>query len=251
MAAYALPAAVPRVPKNRTRSSKLRNTAQQPQQDSTRSSDNRADSSSSRAVVGPETSTSLSAVSVLSSTGGAGDGSRHAQKRGATASESRSDAADGHEDNEDVEKEEGEEAVDARSLPAGALIAAVLPSRLQGPSASGGPGILVAAGVTLSGVGFLPAGQECGEDHSSLLWKSNADEVGFDDRSAAGGGGEGGSDELISPRVLGMRGIVPGSGAQQALALVWAERPSFQVLDASRDGRAGIVEEVPLSRRHR
>lgn len=251
VAAYALPAAVPRVPRNRTPSSKLRNTAQQPQQDSIRGSDIRADSSSSRAVVGPETSTSLSAVSVLSSGGGGGNGGRQEHMRGSTPSESQSDVADGHNDDEYVEKEEADEEVDARRLPAGALSAAVLPSRLRGPNALGGPGILVAAGVTLSGVSFLPAGQECGEDHSSFLWKSNAEDEGLDDRSAARSGREVGSDEPISPRVLGMQGIVPGSGSQQALALVWAERPSFQVLDVSHGGPAGIVDEVLLSRRHR
>lgn len=248
MAAYSLPAAVPRMPKSRTPSSKLRNTAQQPQQDSNRGGDNGTDSSSSRAVVGPETSTSLSAVPVLSSSGGAGDGSRQEQKLGVTMSDLISIAADGHE-NDKVE--EAEEVIDARRLPAGALVAAVLPSRLKGPNASAGPGILVAAGATLSGVSFLPAERECGEDHRSLVWQSNAEEAGFDDGSAAGSGPGDESDEPMSPRVLGMRSIMPDSGSQQAVALMWAERPSFQLLDVSRGGRAEIVEEVLLSRRHR
>lgn len=246
--AYSLPAAMPRVPKTRTPSSKFGNAVQQPQQGSTRRGGNGADYSSSRAVVGPETPLPQSAGSVLSSSGGGGNGGRQEQKRGVSPSESQTD---GHEDDQAVEKEDADEVVDARRLPAGALVAAVLPSRLRGPNASAGPGILIAAGATLSGVSFLPAERESGEDHRSLLWKSNAEEAGFDDGSGAGSGREGEGDEPTPPRVLGMRGIMPISGAQQALALVWADRPSFEVLDVSSGGRAGLVEEVLLSRRHR
>lgn len=251
VAAYSLPAAVPRVPKYRTPSSKLRNAALQPQQDSTRDGDHRADSSTPRAVVGPKPPSSHSTVSVLSPGGGGGDGGRQEQKRGVAPGKSQSVVADNHEDDKEEEEEGEEEEVDARRLPVGALIAAVLPSRLQGPNASSGPGILIAAGVTLSGVSFLSAGREWGEEHHSLLWKSNAEEAGFDGGSGAGDGREFGGDELMPPRVLGMQGVVPSNGNQQAVALVWAERPSFQVLDVSRGGSAVIVEEVLLSRRHR
>lgn len=248
VAAYSLPAAVPRVPKNSIPSSKVRNAAQQPQQESTPGGGNEAVSSP---VVGPETSWPQSAGSVLSPSSGGGGGGRQEQKRGVPPSESQAVVAGGHENDEAEEEEEEEEVVDARRLPAGALIAAVLPSRLQGPNGSAGPGILVTAGVTLSGVSFLPAERECGENHRSLLWTSNAEEGGFDDGSGAGSGREDGSDEPMPPQVLGMRAIMPSSGTQQALALVWAERPSFQVLDVSRGVRAGVVEEVLLSRRHR
>lgn len=248
VAAYSLPAAVPRVPKNRIPSSKLRKVAQQPQQDSTHGGDNGADFPSPRHVLGPEVPLSQPTLSVLSSSGGGGDGRRQDREHATTPSESQSVMADGQKDDNEIEKEE---VVDARRLPAGALVAAVLPNRFRGPNASAGPGILVAAGVTLSGVSFLPAEMDCGADHRSYLWTSTAEEAGVNDRGVEGTGGEVGSDEPMPPRVLGMRGITPISGAQQALALIWAERPSFQVLDVSRGGRAGIVEDVLLSRRHR
>lgn len=137
--------------------------------------------------------------------------------------------------------EEEEEQVDIRSLASGALVAVVISGRLRG---NAGPGILVVAGVALSGVSFLPEGgalpQRQGDE--SPIWEDSGLADALD-----GSGREGG----VVPRVLGMRGLMSENGAQQALALVWAERPSFQVLDVSCAGRAGLVQKVPLARRHR
>lgn len=263
VAAYSLPAAAPRIPKSITPSSASKHAAQeQQQQGSTRSDgDGGADSPSPGAAVGPESSLSQTTGSALSPSGGgrdegaSGEGGeqkltgRRGQKQRRRPTESQSIVDDYLDEDEE---DEDEEAVDGRRLPAGALIAAVLPSRLRGPNATAGPGILVAAGVTLSGISFFTEERGGGESQSTLLWESSAEEAGLDDGSGGGSsGGEDGVGGLVLPRVLGMRGLVPRRGSQQALAIVWAERPSFQVLDVSRGGRAGVVEEVSLARRHR
>lgn len=132
-----------------------------------------------------------------------------------------------------------EEMVDPRSLAVGALVAAVIPSRLQG---NAGPGVLVLAGVALSGVSFLSEGgsflsEGAGE---KTLWEVP---VKFTGGEARGG--------KVS-RVLGMEGLVSGGGGdQQALAVVWAERPSFQVLDMGSAENVGVVQDISLCRRHR
>lgn len=130
----------------------------------------------------------------------------------------------------------GEELVDARNLASGALTAAIIPGRLQG---SAGPGVLIAAGVALSGISFL---SETEGDEGPLWTVSRAAEElqGIGDGVGA-----------TVPRVLGMRGLVSHSGVRQALVVVWVERPSFQVLDVGRAGSARVVEEVALERRHR
>lgn len=132
--------------------------------------------------------------------------------------------------------DEKEEVLNVQSLAIGALTATAVTGHLR---CSAGPGILVAAGVALSGVSFLPAS----EDGNSLLWENS--------RVLAEMGGDGSQGGEAVPRVLGMQGIVSGSGFQQALALLWAERPSFQVLDVGRAGSPALVQEVPLGRRHR
>lgn len=290
VAAYSLPAAVPRVPKNITPSSESPSKSrsqEQRQGGSTRGGgDGVADSSSPGGLVGPESSLSLSQItgSTLSPSGGrgrdeegaSGDGRREKKLTGRRGHKQQQqqhrrrpnksrpivddDYLEDHDDEEGEEEEEDddeEEAVDGRSLPAGALIAAVLPSRLRGPCASAGPGILVVAGVALSGISFLPEDRGGGGSQSPLLWEPSADETGMGYGSVGvsvcreDGGGGGGSGRMVLPRVLGMRGLLPRHGSQQALAVVWAERPSFQVLDVSRVGPAGVVEEVPLARRHR
>lgn len=286
VAAYSLPDAAPRVPKNITPSSESSSKSraqEQRQGGSTRGGgggDGGADSPSPGGVVGPESSLHQITGSSLSPSGGrardgegaSGEGRREQkltgrrgqkqQQRRMRPTKSRPIVDDDYLDDDDEEEEEeeeedGEEAVDGRSLPAGALIAAVLPSRLRGPDASAGPGILVVAGVALSGISFLPEDRGGGGSQSPLLWEPSADETGMDYARAGvsvcreDGGGGGGGCGMVLPRVLGMRGLLPRRGYQQALAVVWAERPSFQVLDVSRGGRAGVVEEVPLARRHR
>ena len=133
-------------------------------------------------------------------------------------------------------EESVEELVDARNLASGALTAAIIPGRLRG---SAGPGVLIAAGVALSGISFLSET----EGDEGPLWKvSQAAEVfhGIGDRLGP-----------TVPRVLGMRGLVSHCGARQALVVVWVEPPSFQVLDVGRAGSVRVVEEVALERRHR
>lgn len=261
--AYSLPAAAPRVPKSIIPSSESRSSAREQQQGSTRGGgDGGADSLSPEVVVGPESSLSQITASVLSPSGGGTDegapgGGREQKLPGRRGQKHRrrsirSQLVVGDDYLYDDEEDEEEEAVDGRSLPAGALIAAVLPSRLRGSNAAAGPGILVAAGVTLSGISFLPEDRGGDECHSSLLWGSSTDDMGIDYGSVGPSNcREDESDGVVLPRVLGMRGLVPRRGSQQALAVVWAERPLFQVLDVSRGRRAGVVEEVSLARRHR
>lgn len=141
------------------------------------------------------------------------------------------------------EEEEQHEVVNARSLASGALVAIVLHSRLQGPA---GPGILVVAGVALSGLSFLTAGDALlHKEPRNSLWAAPEAILGLE-RDECGD-----EEGVAEPRALGMRGLLSGTGDQQALALVWAERPSFQLLDVGRAGLAGIAQEIPLYRRHR
>lgn len=228
VAAYSLPAAAPRVPRNKVPSSKRKNSAPRGN-DGTHSSGNSVATGSSppRAANGPDVGSSPG--------GGADDKGQHGN---------RPIGAEDHSDDDDEEEE-----VDALSLPAGALVAAVLPSPPRRSDASAGSGILVAAGVALSGVSFLPEELEGGGrgGEGPVLWRSTIEEDSFDDGSRPGDR----VGQPVQPRVLGMRGLVPRGGAQQALAIVWAERPSFQVLDVSRGGPAGVVEEMLLARRHR
>lgn len=262
VSAYSLPTAAPRVPRSVTPSSAPEASTHKQQREHLGlthggDSDPTADSRSPSNPVGPGSSLSLTGGSSLLSRGDHGDqtisgeggerkrytpqGSRRQlQSTGSRKTVHGVDAASG-------KQEEGEEAVNPGSLPAGALVAAVLPSRLRGPDTGGCSGILVAAGVALSGFSFLPKEREGGEGESSFLWESYETEERRGDESSRGGDGCG----LIPPRVLGMRALVPRRGNQQALALVWAERPSFQVLDVSRRGRAGVVEHISLARRHR
>ncbi len=226
VAAYSLPAAAPRVPKNRVSSSKRKNSARRGKDGTQSTGDSgAADSSPPRAANGPD---------IGSFPGGGADDKGHRRNRSIVA--------------EDHGDDEEEEEVDAQSLPAGALVAAVLSCPSRRSDASAGPGILVAAGVALSGVSFLP--EELGGGgrgrEEPLLWRSTVEDM-FDDGSRPGDR----FGQPVKPRVLGMQGLVPRGGAQQALAVVWAERPSFQVLDVSRGGPAGVVEEMLLARRHR
>ena len=129
-----------------------------------------------------------------------------------------------------------EDLMDARDLASGALTAAIVPGRLLG---SAGPGVLIAAGVALSGISFLSET----EGDEGPLWNvsQTAEELP----------GNGDHVGAAVPRVLGMRGLVSHSGARQALVVVWVERPSFQVLDVGHAGSAEVVEEMSLERRHR
>lgn len=132
-----------------------------------------------------------------------------------------------------------EEMVDPQSLAVGALVAAVIPSRLQG---NAGPGVLVLAGVALSGVSFLSESDSFLSEgaREKPLWEVPVEFTGGEEH-----GGK------VS-RVLGMEGLVSGGGGdQQALAVVWAERPSFQVLDVGSAGNVEVVQDVSLCRRHR
>lgn len=152
--------------------------------------------------------------------------------------------------------EEGEEIVDAQTLASGALTAAIIPGRLQrgggggSSSSSAGSGLLVAAGVALSGISFMS--EQEGDDEGPL-WKVKVSPAAAEElHHGTIGDTVGAAAAAPPPRVLGMRGIVSHSGARQALVVVWAERPAFQVLDVGRAGSsAGVVEEVSLERRHR
>ncbi|CAM9879335.1 unnamed protein product [Scytosiphon promiscuus] len=222
VSAYSLPTAAPRVPRNAAPSSDPAVSTHEhqgghPNRTTGGGADRAGGPGSPSIPVGPESSSPHAGGSPL-------------------LSESR------RVDVDDGKREEEEEMVHPGSLPAGALVAVVLPSRMQGHNAAACSGILVAAGVALSGFSFLPEERECGEGQSSFLWESHAIEERF--------GNDGGCGQA-PPRMLGMRALVPERGNQQALALVWAERPAFQVLDVSRDGRAGAVEHISLARRHR
>lgn len=137
---------------------------------------------------------------------------------------------------------EDEEAVDPCTLTSGTLLATVISGPLPQRH---GPCFLVMAGVALSGITFLltsdvvPAGQHGG--HGVLMDVEDSTTVW-----------DGGRDEGTGvSRVLGMRAIVSGLGDLQALALLWGERPGFQLLDVGQAIDAAIVQEVPLTRFHR
>lgn len=140
------------------------------------------------------------------------------------------------------QEKEDEEVVDAINLARGASIATVIPT---GRHSKGAVDILVVAGVALSGISFLPegGGWQQTEGGSGPIWKVPEASEGSD---CAGS-----RQVKNTPRVLGMRGVVSESGAQQALALVWAERPSFQVLDVGHADSIGMVQNISLGRRHR
>lgn len=132
-----------------------------------------------------------------------------------------------------------EQMVNPQSLAIGALVAVIIPSRLRG---NAGPGMLVVAGVALSGVSFLS------EDESFVSERAREKPLWGVPEEFTGGEGHGG---MVS-RMLGMQGLVSGGGGgQQALAVVWAELPSFQVLDVGGAGNVGVVQEISLCRRHR
>lgn len=149
-----------------------------------------------------------------------------------------------------------EETVDVRTLPTGALAAVMLPSQFRG---SAGSGILVVAGVTISGVNFLPEGDCVAQGAEEHFFLSTSATDSRD--SNAGHHDEGSSstrdaqDESLamgrSQRVLGLEGVVPGNGAHQALIVIWEKQPMFHVLDVGHTGGATVIQQIPLSRRHR
>lgn len=258
VSAYSLPAAAPRVPRNVTpppqpEVSTHEKRGEGPGRTGGGDADPAADPRSPSSPVGPEYSLSPAGGSSLLSRGSGRDEAFPEEGEGRTIDNLRQgwrrrpqptgsrQIIDGIDADGGTQQEDDEEAVRPGSLPAGALVAAVLPSRLQGPDAASCSGILVAAGVALSGFSFLREERECDEGQGFFLWAS-------EERLGDGSGREG---EGGPPRVLGMRALVPRRGNQQALALVWAERPSFQVLDVSRRGCAGVVEHISLARRHR
>ncbi|CAM9293181.1 unnamed protein product, partial [Hapterophycus canaliculatus] len=261
VSAYSLPTAAPRVPRNNISRSGDEVTTHEHQgeragrtggEDSDRMTDCRPPSY----PAGPEPSLSQAGGSSFPSRGDGGDealpGKGGEGKRENPQGSKELQPTESLKIIDGIDADNGKEAEDDEkihpgSLPTGALVAAVLPSRLRGPNAAACSGILVVAGVALSGLSFLPDERDCDEAQSSFLWESHAAEVPLDDGSGPKGGGGG----LATPRVLGMRALVPRRGNQQALAVVWADRPSFQVLDVSRHGRAGVVEHISLSRRHR
>lgn len=135
-----------------------------------------------------------------------------------------------------------EEEVDPRTLANGALVATVIPGRL---STNDGPSFLVTAGVALTGIGFLPTYEVCGDRHEGALGtllevgENPGVQINLDINSE------------VTPRVLGMRAVVSGHDGLQALALLWAERPSFQVLHVKGARAATIIQEISLERLHR
>lgn len=139
-------------------------------------------------------------------------------------------------------QESNEEMLDpsTTALATRAFIAYVFPSRLPGKV---GPGILVVAGLTLSRISFLPEGDTVPMWHiESPIWETS--EVG-------GRLSDSHQEDPGVPRVLGMRGIFSQIGNRQALAVMWAKRPCFQVLDVGRIGFSTEVQEIPMDRRHR
>lgn len=121
-----------------------------------------------------------------------------------------------------------------------AFVAYVFPSRLQRKA---GPGILVVAGLTVSGISFLPECDTVPTGHiESPIWKTSEE---------GGRLSDGHREDPGVLRVLGMRGIFSKIGNRQALAVMWAKRPCFQVLDVSRVGFTTQVQEIPMDRRHR
>lgn len=134
-----------------------------------------------------------------------------------------------------------EEAVDPRTLATGAVVATVIPGPLPQQD---GPCFLVMAGVALSIVSFLKTSDVCtvGQhgDQGTLLEIEQA--LDARDRDGLRDG---------APRVFGMQAIVSEPGGLQAVAVLWAERPSFQVLDVGGAGEAATVQNVSLARLHR
>lgn len=132
-----------------------------------------------------------------------------------------------------------EETIDGNSLASGALVAVVIPGNL---SEEAGPSFLVIAGVALTGIAFLPTGDVVsGGKGDRMIWevlgkiskRSLDDAVGHE------------------PRIFGMQALKAGASGLQALTVLWADRPSFQVLDVGDAGRATTMQNVPLNRMHR
>lgn len=129
-----------------------------------------------------------------------------------------------------------EEAVDSRRLPSGASVAAVIPCSLPGKT---GTSFVIVAGVSVTGVTFLHA-------RSILPTRGGVRELNRWMPAAAGASAaEGGGSEQ---KVFSMRAVTLEARSLQALAILWAEQPSFQVLDVGDAGRATVMEDIPLSR---
>lgn len=105
------------------------------------------------------------------------------------------------------------------------------------------PTFVVIAGVALTGVTFLPTSDVSltGGAHEPLWGASPPPETV----------GAGGPLDDQGPRLFGMQAVVFGGGSSQALALLWAERPRFEVLDAGSGGRPAAAQHVSLGRTHR
>lgn len=129
-----------------------------------------------------------------------------------------------------------EEVVDSRRLPSGAFVAAVIPCSLPGKTCIS---FVIVSGVSVTGVTFLHA-------RGILPTRGGVRELNRGMPASVGAlPADGGGPEQ---KVFSMHAVTLEARSLQALAILWAEQPCFQVLDVGDAERATVMEDIPLSR---